>query len=211
MIATAEIKTERPMNVSLTATPSAAAKSAVRVWLTDDNALIRSTVNSLLEQAGGFVCEQEFDSAEALLQALETRPHPDVILMDIEMGGMNGVEALRPIRALAPGVRVLIMTAFFDPIYEKQAMRRGAAAFLVKSYAFARIPKEIHAALARPMPELTPEPPAEVESAPAAIATASPSALSTWLVRWAGKFAPLFRLPTEARPVAAPALPISAR
>lgn len=122
MITTAENKTVCPVNLSVTtAAVAGSRRPGVRVWVTDDNALIRSAASQFLMAVGDLECEREFESAEDLLLALQAQPHPDVILMDIEMGGMSGVEALRPIRALAPGVRVLIMTAFFDPSYEKQA------------------------------------------------------------------------------------------
>jgi DNA-binding NarL/FixJ family response regulator len=198
MIALAEVKTAPdagllPMNEGATAP----ARSVVRVWLTDDNAGIRCTVNELLARTGEFVCEHQFASAEALLQGLATLPHPDVILLDIEMGGMKGVDALRLIRAVAPAVRVLIMTAFFDPIYETQALRRGAAAFLVKSHAFARIAEEIHAVMGRPVPVLTPEPEPTVtrnhpgmsasSDAPAARLEAT-AALGRWLAQVATAF-----------------------
>lgn len=131
----------------------APARSVVRVWLTDDNAGIRVTLNELLDRTGEFDCERQCASAEELLRALASgEPHPDVILLDVEMGGLSGVDALRPIRALAPTVRVLIMTAFFDPIYETKALRGGASAFMVKSYAFQRIVEEIHRAVTRPVP-----------------------------------------------------------
>jgi len=74
-----------------------------------------------------------------------------VILLDVEMGGMTGVDALRPVRVLAPDVRVLIVTSFFDPLYEAQAVRDGASAFLIKAHAPLNLIGEIHRALAAPV------------------------------------------------------------
>lgn len=132
--------------------------AAVRVWLTDDNARFRSSLAELLQRTGGFNCERQFDSAEALLAALATGPAPDAILLDVEMGGISGVAALRPIRRLAPDVRVLILTTFFDPVYRARAERDAASAFFIKADAPQRLGKEIHRALAAPVPELAPEP-----------------------------------------------------
>jgi DNA-binding NarL/FixJ family response regulator len=127
-------------------------RSRVRVWLTDDNIGFRNMLVHLLDRAGEFECERQFHSAESLLGGLAEGPVPDVILLDIEMGGMTGVDALRPIRALAPNARVLIVTTFFDPMYETRASRDGASAFLLKAFAVQNIVEEIHRALASPVP-----------------------------------------------------------
>src|SRR5688572_9754923 len=66
----------------------------IRVWLTDDNAGFRELLEQLLVRSGGFNCELQFNSAESLLDGLTTEPAPDVILLDVEMGGMTGVDAL---------------------------------------------------------------------------------------------------------------------
>lgn len=132
-------------------TVAAPERSCVRVWLTDDNLGFRNLLAQLLARSGEFVCERQFHSAEALLDGLATEPAPDVILLDVEMGGMNGVDALIPIRALAPSVRVLIVTSFFDPFYDAKASRDGASAFLLKADAPQNLARAIHRALASPI------------------------------------------------------------
>jgi len=127
----------------------------IRVWLADDNAGFRELLEQLLVRSREFTCEHQFHSAEALLEGLASTCPPDVILLDVEMGGMTGVDALHPIRALAPAVRVLIVTSFFDPMYEAQAMRDGASAFLIKANAPVSLVGEIHRALASPVKMLT--------------------------------------------------------
>jgi DNA-binding NarL/FixJ family response regulator len=152
MIATTE-KATGSSAVSNSTQPAAPApeRPRVRVWLTDDNLGFRNSLAHLLDRSGEFDCEQQFDSAETLLQGLAAGPAPDVILLDVEMGGMTGVDALRPIRALAPNVRVLIVTSFFDPMYESRASRDGASAFLLKAYAPQNLTAEIYRALASPV------------------------------------------------------------
>ena len=120
---------------SVSRPPFVAARSGkpIRVWLTDDNAGFRELLEQLLVRSDGFHCELQFHSAEALLEGLANEPAPDVILLDVEMGGMSGVDALRPIRALAPDVRVLIVTSFWDPMYETQALRDGPSTYLIKA------------------------------------------------------------------------------
>ncbi len=153
---------ERVPMFQATSTPRS---SRIRVWLTDDNALFRNSLAELLARVGNFDCELQFNSAESLLEGLARESAPDVILLDVEMGGMTGVDALRPIRALAPEVRVLIVTSFFDPLYDAQSRRDGASAFLLKAYAPQNLAGEIHRALASPvcLAEL-----AEVKSRPGA-------------------------------------------
>ena len=150
---------------------SARTKPRVRVWLTDDNAGFRHSLAELLGRSSDFDCERQFNSAESLLSGLADGPAPDVILLDVEMGGITGVDALRPIRKLAPEVRVVIVTSFFDPIYERLAMRDGASAFLLKAYAPQDLVGEIYRALATPirLPDI-----AEGQSTPAAIPALSP-------------------------------------
>jgi len=123
----------------------------IRVWLTDDNAGFRELLEQLLVRSGGFNCELQFHSAESLLEGLVSERAPDVILLDVEMGGMTGVDALRPIRELAPNVRVLIVTSFWDPMYEAQARRDGASAYLIKAHAPVNLIVEIHRALVSPV------------------------------------------------------------
>lgn len=152
MIATIENTTGSSATPDLNTPASAApARSRIRVWLTDDNIGFRNSLAELLARSGEFDCKRQFHSAESLLEGLAADEPPDVILLDVEMGGMKGVDALRPIRALAPDVRVLIITSFFDPMYESCASRDGASAFLIKAYAPQNLVGEIHRALASPV------------------------------------------------------------
>jgi|GEM_PF-1418896 len=159
MIAITENTTSSTGDTSLTQSGvPAPTRARVRVWLTDDNLGIRNSIAQLLDRSGEFDCERQFHSAEALLEGLANEPAPDVILLDVEMGGMSGVEALRPIRVLAPRVRVLIVTSIFDSIYEQRSVRDGASAFLIKADAPHNLTGEIHRALASPvrLPENAP-------------------------------------------------------
>ena len=151
MIATNEIVTGSKADFASTSFTPRLSTRQIRVWLTDDNAGFRELLEQLLVRSGGFNCELQFHSAEALLQGLVSEPAPDVILCDVEMGGMTGVDALRPIRELAPNVRVLMVTSFWDSMYEAQALRDGASAYLIKAHAPVNLVGEIHRALAAPV------------------------------------------------------------
>lgn len=105
----------------------------IRVLLADDQALIRAGFRALLEHTDDVVVVGEAaDGEQAVSLASSTRP--DVVLMDIRMPGVDGIEATRRIAAdgeLA-GVRVLILTTFESDEYVYEALRSGAAGFVVK-------------------------------------------------------------------------------
>jgi DNA-binding NarL/FixJ family response regulator len=130
----------------------------VRVWLVDDNAGFRGLLAGILAETSGFDCSREFPSAEALLEALATELPPEVILLDNQMPGQHGCEVIRPIKLLAPGTRVLMLTTCFDSQLRQQVLRDGAADFLQKSFDVTTIVERIQAALARPVErEILPE------------------------------------------------------
>ncbi|KOV67196.1 response regulator [Streptomyces sp. MMG1121] len=104
-----------------------------RVLVVDDQFLIRAGLVGLLAAAPGFeVVGEAGDGAQAVRLAAETRP--DVILMDIRMPGLNGIEATERILAEADGrpPRVLVLTTFDLDEYVYGALRAGAAGFLLK-------------------------------------------------------------------------------
>lgn len=179
--------TEKTTGQAGFSSPRQTPRGRVRVWLTDDNAIFRGLLQELLLRSGEFDCERQFDSAESLLEALADEPAPDAILLDVEMGGMPGVEALRPIRALAPDVRVLIVTSFFDPLYEARAVRDGASTYLIKAYAPQNLIREIYRALASPVqlaelkPDITPTKSAFEPQGSAVAKRSLATRLSAWL------------------------------
>ena len=104
----------------------------IRVLLVDDQALLRAGLRMILENAEGMeVVGEADDGATATTLAIETTP--DVILMDIRMPEVDGLEATRRIRAALPdGPRILILTTFDLDEYVYSALRAGASGFLLK-------------------------------------------------------------------------------
>jgi DNA-binding NarL/FixJ family response regulator len=105
----------------------------IRVALADDQALVRGGLRALLEGEAGFVLVGEAaDGREAVILAREERP--DVVLMDISMPVLDGVEATRSITAGegTATVRVLVLTSFESDEYIFEALRAGASGFLLK-------------------------------------------------------------------------------
>jgi DNA-binding NarL/FixJ family response regulator len=103
----------------------------VRVLLVDDHAIVREGLRALLEEEGGFaVAGEAADGERAVAAARELAP--DVILMDLLMPGVDGLEALRRIRATDPEARVLVLTSAQDDRAVRQAIDAGAVGFLFK-------------------------------------------------------------------------------
>jgi DNA-binding NarL/FixJ family response regulator len=106
---------------------------AVRVWLVDDNECLRQTIAEVLTQVGGIECSRHFSSPDALLSALASKPGPDVILLDVQMGRHNGLDAVRPIKSLTRSTRVLMFTSCFDHAMRERALGDGASDYILKS------------------------------------------------------------------------------
>lgn len=105
--------------------------SGIRVLLVDDQVLFVESLRMVLAaNAGVTVVGVAHDGREALAMALRERP--DVVLMDVRMPVMNGVESTRLIREQLPETRVLILTTFDDDEYVIEALKLGAAGYILK-------------------------------------------------------------------------------
>ncbi|WP_369196658.1 response regulator [Streptomyces djakartensis] len=103
----------------------------IRVLIADDQAMVRQGFTVLLgTQPDIEVVGDACDGAEAVTRTAETSP--DVVLMDIRMPGVGGIEATGMITAAHPGVRVLVLTTFDLDEYVYEALRAGASGFLLK-------------------------------------------------------------------------------
>ncbi|MEV8316797.1 response regulator transcription factor [Streptomyces sp. NPDC059900] len=110
----------------------------VRVVLADDQPLVRAGLRVLMADTAGLeVVGEAGTGAEAVRLVREVRP--DVVVMDIRMPGMDGIEATRLITAETDTTRVLVLTTFDDDDYVYGALRAGASGFLVKDMALEAI------------------------------------------------------------------------
>lgn len=101
------------------------------VVLADDHDLFRGMVKQCLESSNGLKIIGEAGDGAALLEILQyCRPH--VILMDITMPRMSGLEATRRVKELCPEIKVLILTMHRNPAYLKEALEAGADGYLLK-------------------------------------------------------------------------------
>jgi DNA-binding NarL/FixJ family response regulator len=129
---------------------AAAPRRVLRVWVVDDNAALRVLFAQLLSKQPGIRCTRQFASAEDVLATLAEERPPDIILLDVHLGGESGLSAIRPIKRLAPSVKVLMLTMFSNIHYELEAFRAGASGFLLKSFELKEIVELVHEAHRNP-------------------------------------------------------------
>jgi len=116
----------------------------IRVLIVDDHQVVREGLTSILEGKGDIeVVGLAGDGSEAIAKARELSP--DVVLMDISMPKMNGVEATRQIKKEKPEIGVVILTMYADEEYIFDLVRAGAAGYLLKDADSAQIVKAIRA------------------------------------------------------------------
>lgn len=110
----------------------------IRVLLVDDHTLVRESLVGILQSDGDIeVVAQAADGIEALEKALAARP--DIVITDLSMPRLNGIELLRRLREALPETRVLVLTMHQEDQYVLQAVRVGASGYLVKDSAAAEL------------------------------------------------------------------------
>lgn len=104
----------------------------IKVLLADDHRMVRTGIRNLLQQAGDIEVVAEVDSGEQAV-ALAAASGAELVLMDISMPGMNGLEATRLLRHKAPQLRILMLSMHEEPEYVIRAMKTGASGYVLKS------------------------------------------------------------------------------
>lgn len=117
----------------------------IRLMLVDDHAVLREGLRFMLRHADDVqIVSEASDGSEAL--ALLEASRPDVMLLDMNMPGMNGVDTLKVIRERWPEVTVLVLSFHDDPEYVEQALRNGAAGYLLKTVSREELVRAVQAA-----------------------------------------------------------------
>jgi DNA-binding NarL/FixJ family response regulator len=112
-------------------TNSSGAKTVV--WLIEDHADSRRVLARVLNRAATMQCPHTFATCEDALAALGTNPHPEVILLDIGLPGMSGIEGIRHIKTVSPETHVIMLTVFDDQEKVFNAICAGASGYLLKT------------------------------------------------------------------------------
>ena len=107
---------------------------SISVLLVDDHGLVRAGIRSLLAAAADVHVLGEASDGENALR-LTASLHPDIVLLDLSMAGMSGLQALKRLRAEHPATRVIVLSMHADDAYVTQALRSGANGYLIKDAA----------------------------------------------------------------------------
>ena len=106
--------------------------ASIRVVIADDHTLVREGTRQILEREPDFVVAGEAGSGEEALR-LAARERPDVVVLDLRLPDLNGIEVTRRLAASLPSARVLILSAYEDEEYVVAAIKAGAGGYLPKT------------------------------------------------------------------------------
>ena len=104
---------------------------SITVSIVEDDAPLRGILSEWIRSGDGFTCGGVFDSAEAALDALP-QENPAVVLMDINMSGMNGIECVRRLKPQMLGTQFMMLTVYEDPDHIFKALSSGASGYMLK-------------------------------------------------------------------------------
>ncbi|MDM7914871.1 MAG: response regulator transcription factor, partial [Candidatus Eisenbacteria bacterium] len=117
---------------------------STRILIVDDHRITREGLRALLEKQAGFAVIGEADDGREAVEAVE-RLHPDIVIMDVTMPNLNGIEATRRILAVAPQARVIALSMHSDQRFVRQMFDSGASAYVLKDGAFDELAQAIRA------------------------------------------------------------------
>jgi DNA-binding NarL/FixJ family response regulator len=118
----------------------------MRILLADDHTMFRQGLKTLLESKPDLQVVGEAADGRQAIELVE-KTNPDVIIMDISMPGLNGVEATRKIINMHPGAKIVGLSMHTDRRYTSEVLKAGAAAYLPKDGAFEELEHALHAVL----------------------------------------------------------------
>lgn len=104
---------------------------ATRVLIADDHAIVRTGLRALLKEEAGMELVGEASGGEEALRLVESM-NPDILVLDLSMPDMDGIQVTRRVQASAPHIRILILTVHEDEALLREAVRAGAAGYILK-------------------------------------------------------------------------------
>ncbi|MBL9158042.1 MAG: response regulator transcription factor [Verrucomicrobiales bacterium] len=123
-------------------------KAPTRVWMVEDNETLRRTVARVLDRQKDMRCVHQYERCEDAIEALVAGERPDVMLFDIGLPGMSGIEGIRRIKTALPEIEILVFSVFDDNEKVFNAICAGASGYLLKTSSMGEIPDAIREILA---------------------------------------------------------------
>jgi DNA-binding NarL/FixJ family response regulator len=108
-------------------------EESIVLWMIEDDALFRDGIRTLIDRTPGFVCEHTFSNCEEALKLLENGDAPRILLMDLGLPSMSGIEGMRKVKDISPATDVLVLTIYDDDEKVFEAICAGASGYLLKS------------------------------------------------------------------------------
>ena len=118
-------------------------KTETEVWLVEDNEIFATGVQRTIDRLEGMRCGGSYRSVEQVFATLESGGNPDVILLDVQLPGMDGITALSHLKGMAPKAQIVILTVFDDADKIFRAVCAGASGYVLKSSSRAEIGEAI--------------------------------------------------------------------
>lgn len=112
--------------------PSQGAVDVISVWVVEDHRETRETIKELIDSEPGLVCTKAFGSAEEILAYIKDHYVPEVIVCDVGLPGMSGIELVERLRPIASGTKVVMMTVHEEKEKIHSALTAGASGYLTK-------------------------------------------------------------------------------
>lgn len=103
------------------------------IWIIEDNIPYGNTICKVINESDWCRCEEVFTTVNDALIKLDSKEVPDIILTDLNLPGMNGLEGIKEIKKTAPGIEIIVLTSFDDDDKIFDAICSGANGYLVKS------------------------------------------------------------------------------
>ena len=123
--------------------PAPPQPDVLTIWIVEDNDLLRESIAHVINQTPGLCCPLDVATCEEALAALDDGAVPEVILLDIGLPGMSGIDGIAPIHARSPSTQVLMLTVHEDRDNVFEALCAGASGYLLKPASPARIVEAI--------------------------------------------------------------------
>lgn len=123
--------TVNPLQIPSFASPSSP-NPRLSLWIIEDDAQFGTQLSELINLSEAFVCTNVFRACEPAIALLKKDDPPDLVLLDVGLPGMSGIEGIRIIRSIAPETKIVMLTVFEDTDTIIRAISHGAAGYLLK-------------------------------------------------------------------------------